>query len=144
MCIIGTDTNTKESRKEHIPTYKTDWAHVFSLPDEWVTKALHESFTSRTKENFSVPIFNDLYERVIDLKPSLFTQNLLGNTKERKEEKDNSDKDAVIFSEEFYYSCLRSFLEATKSKEWKSNDNNMSNNLSEDDIQQIIKDDRYR
>ena len=117
------------------------------MPDEWVTKALQESFTSRTKGNFSVPIFNDLYERITDLKPSLFTQTLLDNPKERKENKDNGDKEAVIFSEEFYYNCLRSFLEAAASEVWDSNDNmdnGKTDTLSEHDAQQILKDDRYR
>ena len=94
-----------------------------------------------------MPIFNDLYERITDLKPSLFTQTLLDNPKERKENKDHGDKEAVIFSEEFYYNCLRSFLAAAASEAWDSNDNmdnGKTDNLSEHDAQQILKDDRYR
>ena len=143
--IVGNDFDTRnDDDNQQTPTYRSDWAQSFSLPDEWVTKAIHETIASHRKGSFSIPMLNDLFEKVSKLRSSSYVQNLPLNSKQRKGDKDRMNNETSIFSEAFFDCCLRSYLGSAASKSWTSDSHETEENLSEDEIRQVLKDDRYR
>ena len=141
---IVADYETKDDESQPTPKYSSDWAHSFSLPDEWITKAIHEKIASQRKGSFSVPMMNDIFENVTKLKSSSHTENFTANSKEQKGDRGNMNNETSIFSEKFFECCLRSYLGDAASGSWPSGNNETEDNLSEMDIREIIKDDRYR
>ena len=141
---IVTNCETKDDEIQQTPQYRSDWASSFSLPDEWVTKAIHENIASLRKGSFSVPMMNDMFENITKLKSSSYTENITLNSKEQKGDRGSMDVESSIFSEKFFDCCLRSYLGAAASESWPSSDNETEDYLSENDIREIVKDDRYR
>ena len=141
---IVTDCETKDDEALRSPQYSSDWTRSFSLPDEWVTKAIHENIASHRKGSFSVPMMNDMFENFTKQKSLSYTENFTVNSKEQKEDRGSMNDETSIFSEKFFDCCLRSYLGAAASESWPSSDNETEDDLSENEIREIIKDDRYR
>ena len=89
-------------------------------------------------------MMNDMYENFTKQKSLSYTENFTVNSKEQKEDRGSMNDETSIFSEKFFDCCLRSYLGAAASESWPSSDNETENNLSENEIREIIKDDRYR
>ena len=102
-----------------------------------MTKAIYESIASQRKGSFSVPMLNDLFEKVTKLSSRKDPHHSRYNL---KEEKDGINNEISIFSEKFFELCLRSHL----SSWFSSMENEASDKLSEEDIEKILGDDRYR
>ena len=109
-----------------------------------MTKAIHENIASHRKGSFSVPMMNDMFENFTKQKSLSYTENFTVNSKEQKEDRGSMNDETSIFSEKFFDCCLRSYLGAAASESWPSSDNETEDDLSENEIREIIKDDRYR
>ena len=82
-------------------------------------------------------MLNDLFEKVTKLSSRKDSHHSRYNL---RDEKDGMNNEKSIFSEKFFEICLRSHL----SSWFSSKENESSDKLSEEDIEQILKDDRYR
>ena len=130
-------------RNDHTPAYESNWASIFSLPDRWVTKALHESLSSHPSGTFPTPIFNQPFENIDEFR-SPFLQYKRPKEKNLNTCSDGKVEESSIFSEEFFITCLKTQLEVIEENLVIKRHVNKMNCLSADDIKKVINDDTYR
>lgn len=140
--VLGIDGDVKEQKAKNFLAFESKTAHLFSLPGNWVIKAMGESVRSCSREALPVSMFNNTFERITEFPPPSRQNRSL--QKSQKQENKKSLEEGCIFSEEFYTTCLKTQLEHIAKSTLFNNGIGQEHSLSTKNIEKILNDDTYR